>query len=411
MVLPKKLVLGGLLLIVLGGVFFLVILPLISPSEAENKGEETTPAENKTPSNIPVPVKVVKAQRGPLVISLKTPGEAYTEKNIKIKAEVEGKVKAIYVQEGQEVRPGQLLLELDDRSYQLDLEAQEADRLRYLSELLLEKQFSSPRQVTPSDREKLSQLEKEYNRIRELYQKGMVSRDELERISRQYEMALIEAGEKKEEIRAAVTGLTQAEIRVRKAKLVLEKTRIKAPFGGIVWGIEVARGQNVSVGTELFSLVDLRNIKIMAKVLESEINKIQVGREANLVFSSYPEKKFKGKVVAISPVIDPEERTCPVVISVANPQGEIRPGMHAEVEIAAEIYEDCLLIPQEAVLVRGGRKMAFVVEDGLAKWRYIQVGHENDDYAEVLEGIKEGEMVIIEGHITLAHDAPVRIVE
>ena len=85
--------------------------------------------------------------------------------------------------------------------------------------------------------------------------------------------------------------------------------------------------------------------------------------------------------------------------------------MHAEVEIAAEIYEDCLLIPQEAVLVRGGRKMAFVVEDGLAKWRYIQVGHENDDYAEVLEGIKEGEMVIIEGHITLAHDAPVRIVE
>ncbi|RLE01016.1 MAG: hypothetical protein DRI99_07930, partial [Candidatus Aminicenantes bacterium] len=86
MVLPKKLVLGGLLLIVLGGVFFLVILPLISPSEAENKGEETTPAENKTPSNIPVPVKVVKAQRGTLVISLKTPGEAYTEKNIKIKA-------------------------------------------------------------------------------------------------------------------------------------------------------------------------------------------------------------------------------------------------------------------------------------------------------------------------------------
>jgi RND family efflux transporter MFP subunit len=411
MILPKKLILGGLFLVVLGVVIVLVILPLVSPPKAEDQEENVSSTEKTTPPNIPVPVKVVKAHRGILVISLKTPGEAYTEKNIKIKAEVEGKIKAIYVREGQAVKQGQLLLELDDRPYQLDLEAQEADRLRYLSELLLEKQFSSPRIATPSDKEKLSRIEKEYNRLRDLYQRGLVSREELEKVSRQYEMALIEAGEKKEEIRAAVTGLTQAEIRVRKAKLSLEKTKVRAPFSGIIWGIKVAPGQNVSGGTELFSLVDLRNIKIMAKVLESEINKIKVGREATLVFSSYPQKKFKGKVLAVSPIIDPEERTCPVVISVANPQGEIKPGMHAEVEIAAEIYEDCLLIPQEAVLVRGGRKMAFVVEDGLAKWRYIQVGNENEDYAEVLDGIKEGELVIVEGHITLAHDAPVRIVE
>ncbi len=83
--------------------------------------------------------------------------------------------------------------------------------------------------------------------------------------------------------------------------------------------------------------------------------------------------------------------------------------MHAEVEIAAEIYEDRLLIPQDAVLVRMGRKLAFVVEEGIAKWRYIEVGLENEDYAEVLDGIKEGETVIIEGHFTLAHDAKVRI--
>jgi multidrug efflux pump subunit AcrA (membrane-fusion protein) len=84
--------------------------------------------------------------------------------------------------------------------------------------------------------------------------------------------------------------------------------------------------------------------------------------------------------------------------------------MHAEVEIPAEIYKDRLLIPQEAVLVRSGRKLAFVVEDGLAKWRYLEVGLENEDYAEVLEGVKEGEPVIIEGHFTLAHDARVKII-
>jgi multidrug efflux pump subunit AcrA (membrane-fusion protein) len=89
--------------------------------------------------------------------------------------------------------------------------------------------------------------------------------------------------------------------------------------------------------------------------------------------------------------------------------------MHTEVEIAAEIHENKLLVPQEAVLDRGGRKLAFVVQDGLAKWRYVQVGLENDQFAEILpseregEGVKEGETVIVDGHFTLAHDARVAI--
>lgn len=91
--------------------------------------------------------------------------------------------------------------------------------------------------------------------------------------------------------------------------------------------------------------------------------------------------------------------------------GEIKPGMHAEVEIAADIYKNRLVIPREAILVRGGRKLAFVVQGELAKWRYIKTGLENEKYAEVLEGIKEGELVITEGHFTLAHDARVRIVK
>ncbi|RLE08903.1 MAG: efflux RND transporter periplasmic adaptor subunit [Candidatus Aminicenantes bacterium] len=411
MILPKKVVLGFFFLIIIGVVFILVVWPLLSPDKGEESSSSDSSSPQAAPASIPVLVKVVEAQRGPLIISLKTPGEAYTEKNIQIKAEVAGIVKAIHVREGQLVRGGQLLLELDDRPYQLDLESLEADRLRYLSELLLERQFSSSETSSSAPKEKLNKVEKEYNRMRQLFQKGMISKAEFERISHQYEMALIEAGEKKEEIRAAVKGLTQAEVRVKKARLDLEKTKIKAPFSGIIWGINVAQGQSINAGTELFSLVDVGQVKVMAKVLESEVEKVKVGREATLVFSAYPGKKFKGKVVAISPVIDPEERTCPVVISVANPKGEIKPGMHAEVEIAADIYEDCLLIPQEAILVRGGRKMAFVVEDGLAKWRYIQVGHENEQYAEVVDGIKEGETVIIEGHLTLAHDAPVKIVE
>ncbi len=85
--------------------------------------------------------------------------------------------------------------------------------------------------------------------------------------------------------------------------------------------------------------------------------------------------------------------------------------MHAEVEIAAEVFRNRLLVPQEAVLVRGGRKLVFVVGDGLAKWRYIESGLENERFVEVLEGVKEGDEIITDGHLTLAHDAEVKIVE
>jgi RND family efflux transporter MFP subunit len=188
----------------------------------------------------------------------------------------------------------------------------------------------------------------------------------------------------------------------------LDKTKIRAPFSGVITDIKVSPQENVSSGRELFTLVDISQIKVQAKVLESEVGKIRVGHEASLRFSAYPTRTFKGRVEAVSPIINPEDRTCTVHILVANPEEEIKPGMHAEVEIAADIYRDRLLVPQEAVLVRGGRKLVFAVEEGLAKWRYIEVGLENEDYAEVLDGVKEGEMVITEGHFTLAHDARVQ---
>ena len=114
---------------------------------------------------------------------------------------------------------------------------------------------------------------------------------------------------------------------------------------------------------------------------------------------------------------DPEDKTCKVLIDAPNPREEIKPGMHAEVEIVSDIFENRLLVPQEAILHRGGRKLVFVYQEGLAKWRYVQTGLENEDYAEILpaerqgEGVAEGEQVLIQGHFTLAHDARVRIIE
>ncbi len=415
MILPKKVLTFALIVIVAGALVFFVF---IKDGTETGTGESTEETAESKAQETPIAVKVAKAHRGELVITLKSPGEAVTNRMITVKSEVEGVIKNIFVEEGQHVKEGDLLIELDDRKYRLELEQVQADRLSRLSELLLEEQFAGAEEgIGESEALKIQAAKQEYEKTQELFRKGMISESEYEKIYRKYELALIESGERKQEVRSASKGLTQAEIAVKKAQMNLEKTKIKASFSGIVADVQVSPREHITVGRDLFMLVNISRIQVHAKVLESEIGKMKVGREVNLRFSAYPDKIFKGNVKSISPVVNPEDKTCKVIIDMANPEEEIKPGMHAEVEIAAEIHRDKLLIPQNAVLVRGGRKLAFVVEGDLAKWRYIQVGLENDDYAEVLpseregEGVKEGETVIVDGHFTLAHDARVRIEE
>jgi RND family efflux transporter MFP subunit len=405
----KKWILGVSLLVIGAAVlvyFLFIKKPAAKPAD---KSASNAPQAQKV-AETPIAVKVVEARKGELIIRLKSPGEAVTERKVVMKAEVAGVVKELNIKEGQHVKAGDLLIFIDDQRYRLALERQEASRLRLLSEMLLEKQFgqltAEPAGATP---EKIAKAKERFASAESAFRKGLISQQEFEKASKDYEMSLIESGMRKEEVMAASKGLTQAEIDVKTAELDLEKTKIKAPFAGIVTEIKVSPGEHIEAGRELFTLVNISEIKVIAKVLESEVGKMKVGREVDLRFSAYPNKVFKGRVEAVSPIVNPEDRTCAVHVIVENPQEEIKPGMHAEVEIAAEVYKDRLLVPQEAVLVRGGRKLVFVVEEGLAKWRYVEVGLENEKYAEVLDGVKEGEKVIVEGHFTLAHDARVSI--
>jgi len=409
MIFPKKILAISLVIIFVGFLVFFLFLNKKSES-LEGDSLQGSSEQAQKAEEMPLSVKVVSAQKGDLIIKLKSPGEAVTDRKITMKAEVAGVIRSLKVEEGLHVKKGALLLELDDEEYRLRLEKVEALRLQHLSELFLEKKFAEPdKEPSTSELGKISKAKEDYEKAARAFAKGLISGEEYERATRNYEFALIEAGGKKEEIREAT--LTQAEVDVKIAQMNLKKTKIRAPFSGIITNIKVHPHENVNPGTELFTLVNISRIKVEARVLESEIGKMKVAREVDLRFSAYPGRVFKGRVKAISPIVNPQDKTCKVVIDVPNPKEEIKPGMHAEVEIAAEIYKDRLLIPQEAVLVRAGRKLAFVVEEGVAKWRYIEGELENEDYAEVLDGIKEGEMVIVEGHFTLAHDARVKIVK
>jgi RND family efflux transporter MFP subunit len=425
MVIPKRVLTISLLVIAIGVLGYFLFVKK-SSNAPPKQGSDTSAATQSaatssggiTPQEkaeaVPLPVKAVPARKGEIIIRLKSPGEAFTDKKIAIKAEVSGLAKNLNVVEGKHVKEGDMLLELDDLEYRLRLEKQQALRLKLLSDLFLEKQFAAPE--TAPNRvalDKLNKAKANYEKASEAFQKGLISQVDLEKAQKDYELILIEAGSKKDEIMA--TNLTQSEIDVKIAQMELDKTKIRAPFSGIITEIKISPKEHISTGQELFTLVNISQIKVKAKVLESEIGKMKVGREVDLRFSAYPGKVFKGVVEAISPIVNSEDKTCSVHITVNNPTEELKPGMHAEVEIESEIYKDKLIVPQEAILVRSGRKLVFVVENGLAKWRYVQIGLENENYAEILpganpgEGLNEGEMVITEGHFTLAHDARVTI--
>ncbi len=426
MVIPKKVLAISTLIIV---VAVLAYLFFFTKTATKNEGSAASPAVaagdnpvsgGQNPQDkaeaAPIPVKAVPVRRGDLVIKLKSPGEAFTDRMIAVKAEVGGVVKNLIASEGRHVKQDDILLELEDREYRLALEKADALRLKYLSDLYLEKIFTpaSP-ETDPAKLEKLKNSEAAFRRAAESLRQGLISQEAYEKAQKDYELALIETGQKKEEIMAASKGLTQAEIDVKIAGLQLAKTIIRAPFAGIITDIKISPREHIDAGRELFSLVDISRIRVKAKVLESEVGKIKTGRSVDLRFSAYPGEVFPGTVEAIAPIVSAEDKTCAVHISMRNPTEEIKPGMHAEVEIAAEIYPNRLLVPQAAILVRGGRKLVFVVDNGLAKWRYVTIGIENEDFAEILpsdrpeETVKEGDLVITEGHFTLAHDARVAV--
>jgi len=417
MIIPKK-ILVLFLVIVIGGslVYFLIVKQGIFSSDKEN--QENVSEEVVETTETPLPVKVQTVKHGDLVIGLRSPGEAKTDQMAVLKTEVSGKVEALHVREGQFVKKGELLVELDDREFRLEVERAEAIRLKILSELMLDNQFAEKEtSENVSFSKKIEDEKKIYEKVSQQYQQGLVSDEEFERVYKKYETLMIESGQKKDDIIAATKGLTQQEISVKKAELNLEKTRITAPFSGIITDIKASEQQQVMASYELFTLVNTSRVSVHSRVLESEIGKMRIGREVNLFFSAFPDEVIKGKVKVVSPIVNSEDKTCKVIISIAQSGIEIKPGMHAEVEIEAEIFRNRLLVPQESIVVRSGNKMVFVVEEDIARRRYIETGQENEYYAEVLEkseedsGLKEGDVIIVEGHYSLAQNARVRILE
>jgi RND family efflux transporter MFP subunit len=388
--------------------------------EEKKDSSSSSVEEPLSTSAIAVPVEAAVVKRGKLVQRIMTNGIAKAARKVAFQAEVEGILMSLKVKEGQSVRANELLAKIDDTDYRLEVATAEEARVKALADYALMQMSESSLVASPSskkDAETIKKAKATWEKAEQNYNTGLISREELDRARKEYDLARIMAGLSREQVASSQVGLKRAEVALEIARRNLAKTEIRAPFSGIVTDVEAVEGEMLTRGKNLLKLVDLSTIKLEAKVLESEIGLIETGSEAQVVFPAYPDKFFTGKISAISPIVDSDTKTCTVIIHLVNLEKLIKDGMYAQVRINSQIFEKRLIVPQEAILEREGRKLIFLVENKRSKWVYIRTGVENEEYAEILSEddgvplmVKEGDLVITSGHYTLAHDALVRVV-
>ena len=374
---------------VLGFVTFVIILGALATgvylrlrSEADEadssaSSEDATvlpeSASQQFATDVPQPVVGAEVVRDTLWITVSAAGQAEAFRRTSLQSQVDGIIDAIPVQENRGVSAGALLLQVDTTEYALALARARADfvsaEARYEEMIFFDDEITDP-----------------------------AVRAERARLSR------------------ARSGLAQAEVSLQEATLNLAQTSVRAPFPGRIADLRVVEAQQVGPGTELMTIVDLDPIKVEVQVLEAEIGYLTEGRRASVTFAAFPGEVFTGRVSTINPVVDPEYRTGRVTLLLSNPQGRIKPGMYARVSLEAQFFPDRILVPRTAILEKDRRDMLFVFEDGRAKWRYVTRGLESDDMVEIIPNeetsmVEPGEIVLVDNHYYIIHDAPVTLVE
>ncbi|MDD2878949.1 MAG: efflux RND transporter periplasmic adaptor subunit [Rhodoferax sp.] len=170
----------------------------------------------------------------------------------------------------------------------------------------------------------------------------------------------------------------------------------RSPATGIVMEKKAVQGMRFMPGEMLYQVADLSRVWVMADVFEQDLALVKNGAKAQVNINAYPDKTFTGVVTYVYPMLKAETRTVPVRVELANPSGLIKPGMFAQVELQVAVKAAGITVPVSAVIDSGTRQIVLVqLKEGRYEPRAVKTGARSDSYIEVLEGVQEGEQVVI----------------
>lgn len=338
-------------------------------ANGEGKGAEGKDGKAEVPA---VPVEVAATRRAEMAAIYTGTAPIESERKAFVMPKVKGEIRAVLADEGQRVREGQVLARLDGDQLRLEVALSEAT---------------------------MHKLERDYARNTELQAKGLISAVSIDNLK--YELAAAKASWELTRLQLSYTDIRSPISGTVTQRLdVVKVGNTVTPVGGVI----------ESADSSLFVVEDLDSLILRVNVPERELPKLSVGQVAELSLDAVPGRSFAGKIALISPYVDSSTATFGVRIRVTETGGLLRPGMFARVAIVYERKPDALQIPRTALLDGDGPPKVFVVQDGKAAERPVQLGLSNGAMIEIVAGLRDGEQVVVVGQGAVKPGAAVRIV-
>ena len=322
-------------------------------------------------------VEISKVRLGPLNEKVFLVGALKPVAQVDVVSKMTGRIDQLNAEIGDWVRKGTLIAKVDE-----DEVRQQVNRAAAALEVA--KASLSQKQTD------LEILKKELDRTVELHENQLIPRRDLDTAEARYRGAIAQE-------KLAEAQIDQAQAELRELRVRLDNTRILAPISGLVGKRHLDNGALVNPSMPVVSLVDLSTMVMEINAPEKDLVKIRAGLEANIVLDAYPEQKFKGRVIRLSPILDPATRTGSVEIEVPNPKMMLKAEMFARVELDLGTRHNTLLVPREALVSHDQQRGVFKLQDDIARFQPVDAGVTQGGDVEVISGLKEGEAVITLG--------------
>ena len=286
---------------------------------------------------------------------------------------VRGRVEEVYVDVGQEVKKGARLA------------------------LIHSSELSLAQSAYLKANAKLIEAQRAYNRAKDLHQEGAVSLAETQRREAEMLSARSEANEARN--RLALLGMHKEEIaQLDRTHAIKSSVPIQAPFAGRIIARNITRGEVVETSEKLFTLANLSEVWVIANIPEKDVRFIKAIHQVDIHLAAYPHDIFHGSITYVGDVLDPATRTMKLRVTAPNPDGRLKPEMYATVRVHADPDPHSLAIPTAAVQREKNLSLVFVqTEPGIFEARPVKLAEESGDLVRVLDGLREGELVVIKG--------------
>jgi membrane fusion protein (multidrug efflux system) len=319
---------------------------------------------------LPPPVHAKTLEPETMTPTSTSTAEILANRQSDMRSETSGRVVAVYVEAGDRVEAGHVLLRLDIGRTTSAVKAAQAA-------------------VAQSDA-RLHQAERERDRTTRLVETGGLPEQRLDDARDAVRMASAARDAARAEAKLARRGLTEAVVR--------------APFDGTVVERTIEIGEWVAPGSPLLTLADTSLLKAQVLLDPREALDVAVGSKVEASVFARPGESFTGRVVRVGDVINPRTRRLPVEVEIDDPENRLRPGLVARFTVETGDPKRILRMPLEGVFERFGRQHVYVIEDGIAQRRVVAIGSVRDGFAEITEGLNAGDTVVIKG-VTRVIDA------